>query len=259
MAYKNILVEKKDGIALVKINRPKVLNALNQDTIKEVTDAVLALEKDDKIKVGILTGEGKAFIAGADIKEMKDMTPLQAKEFGSLGHDLMHMMERSQVVYIAAVNGFALGGGCELMMACDLMIASTNAVLGQPEINLGIHPGFGGTQRLPRLIGVTKAKELLLTGRNIKADEAKDFGLVNKVVEPEFLMDEAEKLAQSIATKSMVQIGFIKELVNKGINVDLQSACNLEISYFSASFATHDQKEGMTAFIEKRKPDFRNE
>jgi enoyl-CoA hydratase len=259
MKYDNIIVEKKDHVGLIKINRPESLNALNQKTICELINAVNDFDIDTEIKVAVITGEGKAFIAGADIKEMKDMTPLQAKEFGSLGHDLMHMLERSQVIYIAAVNGFALGGGCELMMACDLMIASKNAVMGQPEINLGVHPGFGGTQRLPRLIGSPKAKELMLTGRNIKADEAFAIGLINKVVEPESLMDEAEKLAMVIASKSMVQIGFIKELVNKGINVDLQTACNLEISYFSASFATHDQKEGMTAFIEKRKADFINE
>jgi enoyl-CoA hydratase len=259
MDYENIVVEKKDNIGIIKINRPKALNALNQQTICELINAVNDFDIDEDVKVAIITGEGKAFIAGADIKEMKDMTPLEAKEFASLGHDLMHMIERSQVVYIAAVNGFALGGGCELMMACDLMLASTKAVLGQPEINLGIHPGFGGTQRLARLIGVTKAKDLLLTGRNVKADEALNLGLVNRVIEPESLMDEVEKLAQSIASKSMVQIGFIKELVNKGINVDLQSGCNLEVSYFSSSFATHDQKEGMTAFIEKRKADFKNE
>lgn len=259
MDYEHIVVEKKDQTGIIKINRPKALNALNQQMICELINAVNDFDIDEDVKAVIVTGEGKAFIAGADIKEMKDMTPLEAKEFASLGHDLMHMMERSMVIYIAAVNGFALGGGCELMMACDLMIASSKAVLGQPEINLGIHPGFGGTQRLARLIGVTRAKELLLTGRNVKADEAFNIGLVNKVVDPDDLMKEAEDLAESIASKSMVQIGFIKELVNKGINVDLQSGCDLEVAYFSASFATHDQKEGMTAFIEKRKAAFQNE
>jgi len=259
MSFENIIVEKENNVGIIKINRPKALNALNKQMVCELIDAVKDFDSDKNIKVAILTGEGKAFIAGADIKEMKDMTPLQAKDFAFLGHKLMHSIESSTIPYIAAVNGFALGGGCELMMACDICIASKNAFLGQPEINLGIHPGFGGTQRLPRRIGNMKAIELLLTGRNLKADEAFDLDLVNKIIEPETLMDDVKKLAESISKKSSVQIGFIKELVNKGMNVDLKSACDLEISYFSSSFATHDQKEGMTAFIEKRKASFKGE
>jgi len=256
MGYNNIIVEKKDGIGYIKINRPKVLNALNQETIKEITNAIVELENDKKIKVVILTGEGKAFIAGADISAMADMTPLDAKEFAELGHKMLDTIEKSRLPFIAAINGYALGGGCETLMACDIVIAGRSAKIGQPEINLGIHPGFGGTQRLPRLVGRMKAKELLLTGRNLSAEEAQSIGLINMVVDDEKLIEEAEKLANQIASKSSVQTNFIKALVNKGLNVDLNTANSLEISYFSSSFATYDQKEGMKAFLEKRKPEF---
>jgi len=257
MAYKNILVEKKDGIGVIKINRPKVLNALNQETIKEITKAVLELEKDAKIKVGVITGEGKAFIAGADISAMVNMTTLQAKEFAEHGHNMLNTIEKSRLPFIAAVNGYALGGGCETLMACDIVIAGKSALLGQPEINLGISPGFGGTQRLPRLVGRMKAKELLLTGRNVSAEDAQSIGLVNMVVDDEKLIEETMKIAGKIAGKSSVQNCFIKELVNKGVDLDLNTANALEISYFSSSFSTQDQKEGMKAFLEKRKPDFK--
>jgi len=257
MAFKNIVVEKKDGIGTIKINRPNVLNALNKDTIIELSKAVEELEKDKNIKVAILTGEGKAFIAGADIKQMSNMTPLEAKEFAEMGHGMLTKIENSRLPFIAAINGFALGGGCEVLMACDICIASASAKIGQPEINLGIHPGFGGTQRLPRLVGRMKAKELLLTGRNLDANEAHSIGLVNMVVEDEKLMEEVKKLAGEIASKSPVQTAFIKALVNKGIDIDLNSARSLEISYFSSGFSTHDQKEGMKAFLEKRKPVFK--
>ncbi len=258
MAYKNITLEKKDGVGTIKINRPKVMNALDKETVCELLDAVAELEGDKKIKAAILTGEGKAFIAGADIKQMKDMSPLEAKEFAELGHSLPMKIEDSRLPFIAAVNGYALGGGCEVMMACDICIASKDAKIGQPEINLGINPGFGGTQRLPRIVGLMKAKELLLTGRNMNAQEAFDMGLVNKIVDNEKLKEEVEKLAKNIAGKSAVQSAFIKALVNKGSHIDLNSACALEISYFSTSFSTHDQKEGMTAFLEKRKADFKD-
>jgi len=257
MAYKNILVEKKDGIGFIKINRPKVLNALNQETIEEITNAVLELEKDVKIKVGVLTGEGKAFIAGADISAMANMTTLEAKEFAELGHNMLNTIEKSRLPFIAAINGYALGGGCETIMACDIVIAGKSALLGQPEINLGISPGFGGTQRLSRLVGRMKAKELLLTGRNITAEEAHSIGLVNMVVDDDKLMETTEKIAGKIAGKSSVQTNFIKALVNKGTDIDLNTANSLEISYFSSSFSTHDQKEGMKAFLEKKKPNFK--
>jgi enoyl-CoA hydratase len=257
MSYTNTLVEKKENIGIIKINRPNNLNALNKDTIIELTKAVEELEKDKNIKVVILTGEGKAFIAGADIKQMKDMNPSEAKKFAEMGHKLTMSIEKSRFPFIAAVNGYALGGGCEVMMACDIAIACASAKIGQPEINLGIHPGFGGTQRLPRLVGRIKAKELLLTGDNIDANEAHRIGLINIVVPDDKLMEEAEKIAGKIAAKSTVQTDFIKTLVNKGMDVDLNKACNLEISYFSKSFETEDQKEGMNAFLEKRKPSFK--
>lgn len=257
MAYKNLIIKKKEGIATIKISRPKVLNALNQETITEITNAVIELEKDSKIKVAILTGEGKAFIAGADISAMANMTPLEAKEFAELGHNMLNTIENSRLPFIAAVNGYALGGGCETLMACDIVIAGKSAKLGQPEINLGVHPGFGGTQRLPRLVGRMKAKELLLTGRNIDAEEAHNIGLVNMVVDDDKLMETAEKIAGKIASKSSIQTSFIKALVNKGVDIDLSTANSLEISYFSSSFSTHDQKEGMKAFLDKRKPTFK--
>jgi len=257
MAFKNIIVEKKDGIGTIKINRPQALNALNKDTIIELSKAVEELDKDKNIKVVILTGEGKAFIAGADIKQMADMTSLEAKEFAELGHSMLMKIEKSRLPFIAAINGYALGGGCETLMACDICIAAKSAKIGQPEINLGIHPGFGGTQRLPRLVGRMKAKELLLTGRNVDADEACQIGLVNMVVDDDKLMETAQNLASKIAEKSSVPTQFIKSLVNKGADIDLNSACSLEISYFSSGFSTHDQKEGMKAFVEKRKPSFK--
>jgi enoyl-CoA hydratase len=257
MTYTNITLEKTNGIATITMNRPQVLNALNTETLKELLRAVQELETDPAVHLAIITGKDKAFIAGADIKEMKEMNPLQAKAFVELGHQILANIEASRLPYIAAVNGLALGGGCEVMMACDLIVSSANAKIGQPEVNLGIHPGFGGTQRLPRLVGATKAKELLLTGDAIDATEAHRIGLVNKVVEPTKLMDETMALAQKIIAKSSVQTRFIKQLVNKGMNIDLPSACALEISSFSTSFSTEDQKEGMTAFLEKRKPVFK--
>jgi enoyl-CoA hydratase len=256
MNYKNIIVEKKNGIGTITMNRPQVLNALDKETIEELTKAVDDLENDHEVHVAILTGKDKAFIAGADIKQMQAMNSLQAKAFATIGHQLLWAIENSRLPYIAAVNGYALGGGCEVMMACDLILAASTAKIGQPEINLGIHPGFGGTQRLPRLVGVIKAKELLLTGDPIDAAEALRIGLVNKVVEPEKLLEETERLAQKIMIKSGVQTSCIKSLVNTGANIDLPSACTLEIASFSGGFATEDQKEGMAAFLEKRKPVF---
>ena len=257
MAYKNIIIEKKQGIGYIKINRPQALNALNKETLEELKNAISDLDQDKNIKVAILTGVGKAFIAGADIKQMANLTPLEAKKFSELGHGFLSKMENTRLPIIAAINGYALGGGCETLLACDICIAAKSAKIGQPEINLGIHPGFGGTQRLPRLIGVMKAKELLLTGKNISADEAHRIGLVNMVVEDDKLMETADEIAKQIAEKSSVPTAFIKELVNKGINIDLENANSLEISYFSSSFSTFDQKEGMNAFVEKRKPSFK--
>ncbi|MFO8051130.1 MAG: enoyl-CoA hydratase-related protein [Thermoplasmatota archaeon] len=259
MEYQNITLERKGDTAVLRINRPKALNALNELTLVELTDAVFSLEQDREIKVVVLTGEGKAFIAGADIKEMSELTTLQARRFSEMGHGLLNLIEGSRLPYIAAVNGFALGGGCEVMMACDVVYASSKAKIGQPEINLGISPGFGGTQRLTRHIGRMRAKELLLTGDTITAQEAFELGLVNKVFGPEELMEASMHLAVKIASKSAVQTSLVKSLVNKGADIDLSTANELEISNFSSSFSTHDQKEGMKAFIEKRNPDFKDQ
>lgn len=252
MDYKNLLVTTSGKVTTITFHRPQVLNALNIETLKELEEAITALEADMNIRVLILTGEGKAFIAGADISQMKAMTPVQAREFGELGHRLMHHLEASRLAVIAAVNGFALGGGCEVLMACDIVVASTAAKIGQPEINLGIHPGFGGTQRLPRLVGAAKAKELLMTGASVTAEEACRIGLINRVVPPEKLMEEAGVLAAQISEKSPLQISYIKALVNRGRDVALSVASDLEIASFAASFMSHDQQEGMSAFLEKR-------
>jgi enoyl-CoA hydratase len=257
MAFKNILIQKKNGIGKITINRPKVLNALNIETINELTRAIKELEKDKEIRVVILTGAGKAFIAGADISQMKNMTPIEAKEFAEIGHSMLFNIENSRLIFIASVNGYALGGGCETLMACDICIASENAVFGQPEINLGIHPGFGGTQRLPRIVGKTIAKELLLTGKNIDAAEAKRIGLINDIAKEDKLKEKTYKIAESISKKSSIQTQFIKSLVNKGLETDLNTGIALEISHFSTSFSTEDQKEGMTAFLDKKKPMFK--
>ena len=259
MKYKNIIVEKKEGkIASITINRPNVLNALNRETLEELTSAVNELEKDKKVNVVILTGAGeKSFVAGADIKEMKDMTVLQAKEFSEIGHNLLDKIRSSRIPYIAMINGYALGGGCEIMTACDISVACKSAKLGQPEINLGITPGFCGTQCLPRLVGRAKAKELMLTGNNINAEEAHRIGLINIVTEDKDLKDVTYDLAKKIANKSSVTSSFIKSLVNKGSDIDMHSACALEVSYFSSGFGTEDQKEGMSSFLEKRKPNFK--
>ena len=258
MTDKNVLLEKKEGIAWITINRPQALNALNSATISELITIVAELENDAATKVAILRGAGdKAFVAGADIKEMKDMNMLQARQFAQIGHTLIASICTSRIPYIAMIQGFALGGGCELMMACDISIGSKKAKFGQPEINLGISPGFGGTQNLPRLVGRAKAKELLLTGDIIPAEEAYRIGLLCMLVDDDKLEDETLKVAKKIAGKSSVQTGFIKSLVNKGADIDITSAHALEVSYFSSGFATQDQKEGMNAFLEKRTPKFK--
>lgn len=256
MTYTNLLVTTNEAIATITFHRPTVLNALNIDTLHELNHAITEIEANPTVKVLILTGEGKAFIAGADISQMKHMTPLQAREFATLGHTVLRRLETSRLPVIAAINGFALGGGCEVLMACDITLAATTAKIGQPEINLGIHPGFGGTQRLTRLVGAAKAKELLMTGATLTADDACRIGLINRVVPPEKLMEEATILATQIAQKSPLQLAYIKALVNTGRDIDLTAACDLEITSFAASFTTHDQQEGMSAFLEKRPAKF---
>lgn len=259
MKFDNILLEQPEpGIYLLTVNRPSVLNALNPETIGDIGVAIETVDDDHSARAVVLTGPGdKAFVAGADISRMRDMTALEAKAFSTRALATLRHMERLRVPVIAAVNGFALGGGCEFAMACDVRIASEKAKFGQPEVNLGVTPGFAGTQRLPRLVGMAKAKELLLTGDMIKADEAFRIGLVNKVMPPESLMDEAKTLAETILTKGPVSIKMIKTCVNRGLQTDIDTAAAFEADAFGLCFASGETKEGMTAFLEKREAKFR--
>lgn len=260
MDYKNILIDIKDGMGILKVNRPKALNALNTETLEELKKACEELEKNGEVKVVIVTGEGdKAFVAGADILEMKDMNPVQGMEFSRKGHEAFTKLENMGKVAIAAVNGYALGGGFELALACDIIYASEKARFGFPEVTLGIHPGFGGTQRTARLIGLAKAKELIFTGKMISAHEAFNMGLVNKVVPHEELMKEVFSLAQSIISCGQIALRLAKECVNKSLSLSIEEGLKLEAANFGLCFGTKDQKEGMIAFVEKRKPVFRGE
>ncbi|MDO5713507.1 MAG: enoyl-CoA hydratase-related protein [Tissierellia bacterium] len=256
MEYKFLIREDNEGIAVVKINKPKSLNALDSEVVKELHDCFTQLDSDESVKVVILTGEGKSFVAGADIAEMSTLNAEEGGNFAKLGMDTFLLIEKLSKPVIAAINGFALGGGCEISLSCDIRIASTKALLGQPEVGLGITPGFGGTQRLARAIGPAKAKELIYTARNIKADEALEIGLVNKVVEPEALMDEAMAMAKSIAKNSTLAVKYAKKAINAGLQADIDTGMEIEKAQFALCFATEDQKEGMKAFLEKRKPEF---
>ncbi len=258
MSYENILFEVKDGVGVLTINRPKVLNALNPDTLSEIGDVVSKVKIDDSVRVLVVTGAGdKAFVAGADISEFPKMTPLQAKVFSEKGHNVLFELENLPIPTIACVNGFALGGGCELALACDFIYASEKARFGQPEINLGIMPGFGGTQRLARLIGKAKAKELCMTGAQITAQEAKGLGIVAQVFPHEELFNKTMEIAVSLAKKSKVALRQIKQTIDRGFDVDLKAGCSLEIESFALTFASSDAKEGTQAFLEKRKPNFK--
>lgn len=256
MEYQKLIVERQDGIGVIRINHPDALNALNTLVLSELGKAFDAFAADESVEVVVITGEGRAFVAGADITEMSAMTAQEGKAFGRLGADVFRKIEMMPQPVIAAVNGFALGGGCELAMACDIRIASSKAKFGQPEVGLGITPGFSGTQRLPRLVGLGKAKELIYTAAVIPADEACRIGLVNRVVEPGALMDEALALAAAIASKARLAVRYAKEAINRGIETDIETGIDMETSLFGLCFATHDQKEGMAAFLQKRKPDF---
>ena len=258
LKYKNLIIEINDKICIVKINRPKALNALNVETTVEIYHCFKELENNDNIDVIIITGEGKSFVAGADISYMKNLNAVEAKEFGLSGINAFNAIENSKKIVIAALNGFTLGGGCELAMACDIRIASTKAKLGQPEVTLGITPGFGGTQRLPRLVGVAKAKELIYTGNIIDAQEAERIGLVNKVVEPEILMEEVLGMAHKILENAKFAVRYSKEAIDKGLQVDKNTGMYIESSLFGLCFSTYDQKEGMVSFLEKRKATFKN-
>jgi len=257
MAYENILLEKEDKVAILSVNRPKALNALNKETLLEINSIINEISVDPEVEVLIITGAGdKAFVAGADIAFMQNLSAMEGREFGALGQKVFRMIELMEKPVIAAVNGFALGGGCELAMCCDFRIASTKAKFGQPEVGLGITPGFGGTQRLPRLVGSGMAKQLLYTADVIDANEALRVGLVNQVVEPEALLDTVKKIAKKIASKGQVAVRLSKAAANEGMQTDIDRAMTIEADVFGLCFATKDQREGMTAFLEKRKADF---
>jgi enoyl-CoA hydratase len=258
MEYKNILLSVERQIGILTINRPKALNALNIETLRDIQGGIQEVMEHSEVKILIVTGSGeKAFVAGADIAEMKGMNSIEALNFSKLGHLTLKMIQELDRPAIAAVNGFALGGGMEIALACDFIYASESARFGLPEVTLGIFPGFGGTQRLPRLIGKGKAKELILTGKMISAQEAYQMGIVNRVFPQASLMEETQKVALQIAANGAVGVRLAKTVVDAGYNMELAEACSLESYAFSLGFTTEDQKEGMTAFIEKRKPNFK--
>lgn len=255
---KYVKLEKKQGIAYVSICRPEALNALNVRVLQELGQVFDDVDMDSDVHVAILTGEGKAFVAGADIAQMKEQSTQDGRDFIVYGQKIMEKIENLNKPVIAAVNGFALGGGCELAMACDFRVASAKAKFGQPEVNLGIIPGFGGTQRLTRLVGKGTAKYLIMTAEVINAEEAYRIGLVQKVVEPENLIPECEKIASVIMGKAPIAIKMAKHAINTGSEIDIKSGVAYEAEAFTTCFGAEDRVEGMTAFLEKRKADFKN-
>lgn len=257
MAYENIIFGVQEGIATITFNRPKALNALNSALLDEFSDSLDHIGADESIRVLVLTGSGeKAFVAGADIKELATRNPLSGKAFARSGQMVISKLQDLAIPVIAAVNGFALGGGSEIALASDFIYASETANFGLPEITLGIIPGFGGTQRLPRLIGMQRAKELIFTGKMVPAKEAFEMGLVNKVVAANDLMPEVLKTAKDIAAKGKASLRAAKQAVNNGMNVDLATGLNIEVDAFALCIASEDSKEGLNAFIEKRKAQF---
>jgi enoyl-CoA hydratase len=257
MAYENLIYEKKDGIAFITFNRPKVLNALNRKTIEELRDALLDARNDSAVRVLILTGAGeKSFVAGADIGELATRTPVDGKEFSLFGQSVLHLLETMGKPSICAINGFALGGGCELALSCSIRIASKTAKLGQPEVKLGIIPGYGGTQRLARLCGKGAAHELCLSGEMITAEEAQRIGLVNRIYEPAELLPAAEAMAKKIIGNAPIAVKYTMEAIERGIEMPQEEGLFLEASLFGLSCATEDMREGTKAFLEKRKADF---
>jgi len=258
MAYKNIIFAQEKGIATITFNRPEVLNALNEASLQEFSNALDAVASDEDIRVLVLTGAGeKSFVAGADITEFLRFNVLKAKIFAETGHGLIHRLQELPIPVIAAVNGFALGGGCEIVIGCDFIYAAENAMFGLPEINLGIIPGFGGTQRLPRLIGKNMAKEMIFTGKMISAAEAHAVGWVNTVCPQDELMAEVMKTATIIASKGKASLRAAKQAINSGMDVDLKTGCRIEIDAFAICLSSPDAKEGTLAFLEKRKANFK--
>ncbi len=260
MSYENIIFTKEGNVAVIRFNRPDALNAINRAVLEEVNDVLDRVEADPAIRVLVLTGEGKkAFVAGADIAYMVKLSPFEGRRFSRDGQAFLFRLENLPIPVIACVNGFALGGGNEIAMACDFVYASENAKFGQPEINLGIIPGFGGTQRLSRLVGKAMAKELCMTGAMISAQEAKEIGLVNRVFPPDKLWEETMKTANLMAGKGKVSLRAVKRCIDRGYEVDLSSGCHMEADAFALCKVSPDATEGMTAFLEKRKPEFKGE
>lgn len=256
MNYKNVLFTIDQGVAVLTFNRPEKLNALNPEMFAEIADVLDRVGQTPEVRVLILTGQGRAFIAGADIQVFLGLDPLGARKFSQTAHEILFKIGQLEIPVIAGVNGFALGGGCEMAMACDFIYASAKAKFGQPEINLGIIPGFGGTQLLPRLVGKGVAKELCLTGRLIDAQEAKAIGLVAQIFPEETLMQECLKAAQALAEKGRVAMRTLKHLIDRGLEADLRTGCHLEADGFALCFASPDAHEGAAAFLQKRKPEF---
>jgi enoyl-CoA hydratase len=258
LEYKHILIEVSDNIGWVKINRPEILNALNFELIASLTQSLLDFEQDAAVKVVVITGAGeKAFVAGGDIKEMARMAPIAARAFGRNGQQLIESIEKMTKPVIAAVNGYALGGGLELALACDFIYASEKARFGLPEVTLGVIPGFGGTQNLPRLIGPNKARELIFTGRQLTASQAREWGIVNEVFPAGELIPKVKEIALAIANNAMIAIASAKDAIVNGLDIPKQDGLLYESSLFATLFSTEDQKEGMQAFIAKRKPQFK--
>ena len=247
----NVLYEKKDNIAILTIDRPEALNALNLDVLKDLDQLISQAEEAQDVYVLVITGAGRAFVAGADIGQMAGLTANEARDFGTYGNSVFSKIESISKPVIAAVNGFALGGGCELCMACDIRIAGTKAKFGQPEVSLGITPGFGGTQRMPRIVGLAKAKELIFSARTIGAEEALQIGLVNQVVADEDLMQTAMEMAGAIAKNAQIAVRQSKLAINKGMQSDILTGIAFETQAFSLCFSTEDQKDAMNAFVSK--------
>ena len=256
--YQTIRYEKQDNIGILTINRPEALNALNSTVIGELEQVITQVEGDGALGCLILTGEGRSFVAGADIGEQKPLDLAGGRKWGQRGSALFRRIEKLEIPTIAAVNGFALGGGCELALSCDIILASEKAKFGQPEVGLGITPGFSGTQRLPRRVGVGKAKELIFSGKMIRADEAEKIGLVNAVYPPEELMNGAMEMAKSFTKNAPIAVKYAKACIDRGMQMDIDGGIAVENELFAMCFATADQKEGMTAFLEKRPATFEN-
>lgn len=257
MDYQNLILTKENYIAIITINNPKTLNALNTSVLKDLDKVFDDLREENDLRAVILTGAGRSFVAGADISEMAEMNEEQGKEFGKFGSDIFRKIETFPKPVIAAVNGFALGGGCELAMACDFRIASEDAKLGQPEVGLGITPGFSGTLRLPRLVGMGMAKELIYSGNVVNAKEALRIGLVNRVFPTEDLMAATLKIAEMIAKRAPIAVEYSKKVLDKSIDIDIDKGIALENDYFGKCFSTEDQKDGMRAFVAKGKVEYK--